>query len=93
MAKTYVGNDGVVFLVDVGYDISDADVFALKVQKPDGTLATWTGALSGTDYIRYVSDADDLDQAGQYQLQAYIESDDFAGLGDAVPFRVYAVYQ
>jgi len=70
------GDIGTVIQYDTLEDISDGTVFKLKYTKPDGTTTgEWTGSLSGTRIVQYTTaSASDLDQAGTWQLQAYVET-------------------
>src|SRR5262245_28903947 len=78
----HVGDVGTVIEVtlyedDDLIDLSGATVKQLRLQKPDGTVDTKTALFStdGTDgKVRYVMQADDLDQAGDWRLQVYIET-------------------
>ena len=69
------GDIGTVIQYDTLEDISDGTVFKLKYTKPDDTTGEWTGSLSGTRIVQYTTaSAAILDQAGTWQLQAYIET-------------------
>jgi hypothetical protein len=93
-SKLYVGDEGTVFEVDVGTDISAASTTDLKVQKPDGSEATWTGAANGgtNTQIDYTIVADDLDQAGRYRLQSHVVTASWNGLGETAEFVVYSAF-
>ena len=57
-------------------NISTATVITFKFKKPDGTVVSKTGSLvSGgtTGKCRYTSIANDIDAAGNWTLQVYIE--------------------
>lgn len=87
--KVYVGDIGTLVKVDCGQDISDSTVFKILVKKPDKTEHEWDGVLGGTDYIEYNSQAGDFDQAGTYQIQAYIDTPTWQGKGETAKFTVY----
>ena len=71
----HTGDIGTVIQYDTLEDISDGTVFKLKYTKPDDTTGEWTGSLLGTRIVQYTTaDADDLDQAGTWELQAYVET-------------------
>lgn len=90
VAKDAVGLD---IIIDMGTDISAATTTDIKVKKPDGTTATWTGAVYNTNYIKYTTVADDLDQAGVYQLQPDLVISGYEGRGKTVSLRVYDSYK
>lgn len=93
-SKLYVGDEGTVFEVDVGTDISAASTTNLKVKKPDGSEVTWTGAANGSTntQIDYTIVADDLDQAGRYKLQSYVVTASWDGLGETAEFVVHGAF-
>ena len=93
MSKIYQGDVGTVFSVDVGTDISSATTTNLKVCKPDGSNVTWIGAINGgiNTQIDYTIVTDDLDQVGEYKLNAYVVTATWTGHGETVPFVVYKV--
>ena len=86
--KYYVGDVGTEIIVDVCADITAATKTDLLVEKPDGTIVTWVGGIYETTKIRYVIQAGDLDQAGEYMLQAYVEISGWTGRGNTTTFRV-----
>ena len=79
--EIHVGDVGTIFEVTVMdgtavVDISTATTKQLIFKKPDGTLLTKDASFktTGVDGIlRYTTIAADLDQAGGWKLQAYIE--------------------
>ena len=74
MGKSYVGEIGKEIVVDCGIDLSAFDPpLVLSVRKPDGTEVEWTGSAYDTTKIRYVTVEDDLDQAGNYHVQADVD--------------------
>ena len=94
-SKLYQADEGTVFQVDVGVDISAASTTDLKVRKPDGTLVSWVGAANGSTntQIDYTIVTDDLDQLGQYRLQAYVVTATWTGRGETVNFTVYKAFE
>jgi hypothetical protein len=72
MNKVYVGDVGTIITLDCGEDISSATTREILVRKPDGTLMTWTAVASGPNGIAFTAQADTLDQAGKWKLQAKI---------------------
>ena len=84
------GDIGTVIQYDTLEDISDGTVFKLKYTKPDDvTTGAWTGELSGTRIVQYTTvDADDLDVAGTWKLEPYVETPSGKWHGDIKTFVV-----
>jgi len=91
--KHYIGEVGLSIVVNCGQDISSYTDLKMEVKKPDGTLVEWSAIAyeydSETIYIRYITVAGDLDQAGEYTLQAYGKHGGWEGLGRTDYFVVY----
>jgi hypothetical protein len=77
-AQIHVGDIGTRFTAtivdenDAAVDVSAATTLAMFFKKPDGTTVTKTPApvTTGADgRVRYTSLANDLDQAGKWQVQ------------------------
>lgn len=90
--KYYVGDVGTEIIVDTCSDITTATVTDLLVEKPDGTSHVWSGSAYDTTKIRYVVQAGDFDQDGEYYLQAYVEMPGWSGRGVTTSFRVMGVF-
>lgn len=95
MTKIYEGDIGTIFEVDVGEDLTSANVTDLKVRKPDGTDHTWVGSVNGSinTQIDYTITVDDLDQNGIYRFQSYVEFSAWVGRGETVEFTAYGVFE
>jgi len=88
--KVYVGDVGTEILVDTGVALATATVLELHVMKPGATApVTWTGTISGATSISYLVIAADLDVAGDYTVQPYLEMPDWKGHGHAARFHVW----
>lgn len=77
MANVYKDDLGVGFEVETGVDCSATGlVLTLEVIKPDSHTASWVAAIKGGDnsVLTYTSASGDLDQAGEYKLQAKLAS-------------------
>lgn len=92
MSKTYIGDVGTEIILDCGVDVSAATVRTIKALKPDGTSVDWTAVLEGTTAIKYTIQSGDLDQAGAWKLQAYIEIASWSGLGETAKLKVSAPF-
>jgi len=71
--KHYIGEIGTDIILDTGVDISSATVLQVKYQKPDGVTGEWTGTVQDTTKIRYTLSEDDIDVAGRWTFQSYVE--------------------
>ena len=90
----YQGDTSVVFRLDTGIDdalLATATEISILVEKPSGTNVTWTATQYGsTSEITYTSVSGDLDEAGDYILQAYIKWGKNEHHGDSTTITVYA---
>ena len=92
MSKVYVGDIGTEFVLDCGVAINTATVMEIRIKKPSGAVATWTATLSGTQSVRYVAAANDIDEAGAWKMQAYVDTPDWRGLGETFVLQVHPAY-
>ena len=93
MGKIYINDIGTELIVDCGTDISTATTTNLLVSKPNGKVVTWVGTISNTTCIKYNTLLNDLDQAGEYKLQAYIVLPTWSGRGQNSSFTVYKGFE
>ena len=85
----YVGDIGVEINYNCLEDISAATLLQLNYRKPGGDTGFWVAVADGTQALKYVTAAiADLDRAGLWRIQPYIELPGFAGHADAKMFRV-----
>lgn len=95
--EIHVGDVGTVLertVTDNGVvvNISSATVRQFKLRKPSGAVLTKTAMFSsdGSDgKLRYTTIADDIDQAGQWSLQVYLEMPTGKWNSDVAVFDVY----
>jgi len=80
MAILYRGDVGTRILVETNYDLTNAISVKLAVKKPDGSVVVWNGdgvvlsSLTNTNsIIEYYTRPGDLDQIGDYVIQAVVE--------------------
>jgi hypothetical protein len=77
-------------ILDTETDISSATVLRIYYKKPvSGDSGFWVGILEGTDTMYYLTATDNIDEKGNWILQAYIEDGSFKGKSKAVIWRVY----
>lgn len=88
----YVGDIGTQIVVNCGVDISSATNTKLKVKKPDETIVEWVATISGTNNLTYTTISGDLDQSGEYKLQALLTQDGWTGHGDVATFDIYDLF-
>lgn len=86
----FKGDVGTVITIDMQEDISNATVTEIEYKKPSGTCGTWTATIEGTDSIKYTTVSGDLDEAGDWELQPYIDLPGWEGRGTAVTLDVEA---
>jgi hypothetical protein len=86
--KIYKDDIGTEIILDTGVDITSATTHDIKYKKPDGTLGSWTGTIKDTTKVSYTIIASDLDQSGEYEVQAYIVMTG-TWRGETVAFTVY----
>lgn len=92
MSKVYVGDKGTEIILDCGADISTATIRKIKAKKPDGSTVDWTATASGTTAVKYTTLTGDLSMAGNWQLQAYVETPAWSGLGETFTLTVYPAF-
>lgn len=71
---TYVG-DTIQLTINTGIDISGYSTLCIKYRKPDGTIGTWTAAINpaNSNQMFYTCETEDLDQPGEWVIQASVE--------------------
>ena len=67
--------------LDTSYDISAATSAKILFQKPDGTTGEFIAVVSDTTKVSYTVDESDIDQAGTWIMQAYVEIGGLKGYG------------
>lgn len=92
MGTVFVGDVGTIIELDVGTDVTAATRMEIRATKPDGTKVAWTASLASgeTTVIAYVTQDGDLDQAGAWKLQAYVELPGWKGRGEIAVLDVHA---
>ena len=80
---------GVQFKLNTGIDISAATTANIIYRKPSGATGSFTGATDSDLYVVYTTTAaDDLDEYGEWELQAYIVSPSWTLRGTVAKIRV-----
>lgn len=89
--KVYKDDVGTVIELDTGVDLSDAYKVAIAVRKPDGTEEEWSASVNAQQPTRlyHVAAEGDLDQVGEYYVQASVTMPAWSGRGQTTSFFVY----
>ena len=92
--KVYLGDIGTILRLDTNVDLTDVLVTKIKAMKPDGTtVVEYDAEVHGTTEVQYIFALGDIDQTGVWLVQAYIEINDWKGLGETAEFTVYPAYE
>jgi hypothetical protein len=79
--SVFTGDIGVQFKLNAGIDISANTRLEIHYIKPDLSTGCWSAILFGTNYAVYTTVAGDLDQAGMWTLQIYVETPSYKAHG------------
>lgn len=88
MAILQAGDVGTEIVLDCGFTVSTATVMQIVARTPKGEKKTWSAILEGTTKIKYTLATGDLNMAGTWQLQAYIEMPGWKGHGLPISLNV-----
>lgn len=86
--EVFVGDVGTQITLDCGIDVSSATVRKILVKRPNGSRAEWVAVASGGNAIAYTTQAADLNMAGVWELQAYVEMPAWRGRGGWAKLKV-----
>lgn len=86
----FVGEVGTALIVDCKKDITRSKKYLIYVKKPSGKEVIWTGVCNGTTKTKYIIKKGDLNEAGIYKVQVYLEMSDFSGWTTTGSFPVKA---
>lgn len=87
-STVFVGDIGTEIILDCGADLTSVTNCSIKVITPNKKARTWSATVTGTSTITHVVQAGDLDQAGVWVLQAYIEMPEWSGRGTTAELTV-----
>jgi hypothetical protein len=74
MLTLYKNDIGTDILLDIGTSLDDATAIEIHVVKPSGSHVVWGASASETpDAIIHTTVSGDLDEAGLYEVHAYVE--------------------
>ena len=83
----FLNDIGTLINVDVGSDVTGATVHRIKYIKPDGTTDFWDATVL-TRYLQYTTVDGDLDQVGEWKIQALVTTASGTWHGEAARFDV-----
>ena len=94
--RHYIGEIGTIIMVKIDDTILGARKSDIYVKKPDDTEHIWSGEVvevpSEGVFIQYVTQENDLDQAGTYLIQPYVEAPSWAGYTTLTTMTIYNVF-
>lgn len=90
-SPVFVGDTGTEIVLETGVDLSSATLRRIVARKPNGVDVNWTATADSATAIKYVTQDNDLDLAGVWQLQAYVETPSWKGSGAVVSMTVSQV--
>jgi len=84
MSECYFkGMVGLKIILNTG-NIADLTTLKILYQKPSGTSGEWTAVAESASSLSYTTQAGDIDEAGNWKLQAYGEGTAWQGPGCVV---------
>jgi hypothetical protein len=87
MSKIYQGQANVSINIDTGIALGGASQTKILYKKPNGIQGSWNATVSGTT-MNYIPTNDDLDQSGDWQLQAFAVIGGKNALGEVIDMIV-----
>jgi hypothetical protein len=102
MAKSeriVVGDIGTKLVLDVGLDISSSTDRKILYMKPSGVTGEWPSnsgsicELNTSTSMYYITESGDIDESGEWTLQAYIETPTWSGHGQRVSLFVDSIME
>lgn len=95
MTKIYQHDAGIAIAVATGITLTGAATTQLKVKKPSGVTVAWAATINGTNaqQLDYTTVANDLNEAGRYFLQAFVQTGGQTLYGETAEIDIYGAYQ
>lgn len=88
MSSVFIGDEGTEIVLDCGITTTTATVRSILARKSNGVLVTWSAVQDGTSSIKHTTSSGDLDVAGEWKLQAYVEMPGWKGKGAVAKLTV-----
>ena len=84
-------NDTIQLIIDTNIDVSGYIIRMIKYRKPDGTIGCWPAALclANNNCLTYTTSIGDLDQPGEWLIQASVRDTGVALHGAWIAFDVH----
>jgi len=89
--KIFVGDIGTEIILDAGEDISSQTTLEVQYIKPSGTTGEWTASVYNTNFAKYTTIADDIDEDGIWRFRIYVELISWTGYGEEDSIEVFAL--
>jgi hypothetical protein len=70
--RIFVGDIGIKLRLYVNTDVTSGYNLYIKYKTPSGSTGTWSAVAENTYYCTYIVQSGDIDEAGEWELQAYI---------------------
>jgi len=87
--RVFQGDIGTKIKLDSDSTLTGATTLQIKYKKPSGTTGAWTATIEGTEYAYYLTEEDDLDESGVWELQLYAVLSAWQGHGAITKMVVY----
>ena len=87
----YYLDEGVKIILNVGVDISASTVQKIKFKRPNGTSGEWVAKRESVTSISYIIQTSDLNYAGIWKLQAYVETPGWKLHGEEARLQVLGI--
>lgn len=89
--KIFVGDIGTEIILDAGEDISSETTLNIQYIKPSGTTGEWAADVYNTNYAKYTTLVDDIDEDGIWRFRIYVELTSWTGYGEEDSIMVFAL--
>ena len=73
MIELHVGDVGTEIVLDCGTNVSNSTFREIIAKDPNEKRVHWTASVADETSIKYVLQAGDLNVAGNWRLQTYVE--------------------
>lgn len=87
----FAGNYGILIRIDMQEDISAATSLSLIVERPNGSVVSWTPAIADTNFLEYTTVLNDQPFVGDYKIWPKLVLVGFSGddgSADNAPFTM-----
>jgi hypothetical protein len=93
MSNVYKPDIGTVISLNTGQVITGGTSLSIEVKKPSGATASWAGSIGAdTKSVEHTIVSNDLDEAGDYILQAKLTLGGGTFRGKSVRLPVFEIF-